>query len=123
MYWYFLSGGRRWSSVLWIKVWISSRLKEGGGGQGALPGVRVAGSSAGKLAGSGGSGSGGGLGGSVSSGSKQSAFGLLHLAFDLRTFGDHQACFLAGHLQDLQLFGRAFFSSSGLVTIGVGHLT
>ena len=41
--------------------------------------------------------------------------GLLHLAFNLRTLGDHQACFLAGHLQDLQLFGRAFLSPSGLV--------
>jgi hypothetical protein len=49
--------------------------------------------------------------------------GFRHLAFNLRSLGDHQACFLAGHLQDLELFGRAFFSSSGLVSVGVGHLT
>ena len=49
--------------------------------------------------------------------------GLLHLAFNLRTLRDHESGLFAGHLKDLELFWRAFFASSGLVTVGVGHLT
>ena len=66
MYWYFLSGGL---SVLWIKVWISSRVKESSAGSsagGSGSGGGAGGSGSG--GGAGGSGSGGGVGGSVSSG-------------------------------------------------------
>ena len=46
-----------------------------------------------------------------------------HLAFNLRSLSYHEYGLLTGHLQDLELFWRAFLSPSGLVTVGVGHLT
>ena len=41
---------------------------------------------------------------------------------DLRSLGNYQACFLTGHLQDLELLGGPFLAASGLVSVGVGHV-